>query len=104
MQQHHAGGGLVDVLSAVPAGADKGFLDVGLAHAQRGHALSELGFLFQADGESAHVSTTVAAVHDRRQAFRRELRELSRIQSALPYLFKRKSPRLNCNESNSFIV
>jgi hypothetical protein len=27
----------------------------GLAHAQRGHALRELGFLFQADGERAHI-------------------------------------------------
>ena len=47
MEQHHAGGNLVDVLSAVPAGADKGFLDVRLAHAERGHALRELGFPFR---------------------------------------------------------
>ena len=66
MQQHHAGGNLVDVLSAVAAGADKSFLDVRLAHAQRGHALCELIFLFRTDGECAH-GTTVAAICDRRQ-------------------------------------
>jgi len=37
-----------------------------LAHAQRGHALCELIFLFRTDGECAH-GTTVAAICDRRQ-------------------------------------
>jgi len=83
MQQHHAGGGLIDVLSAVAARTDKGFLDVGLAHAQSGHALRELGFLFQTDGNALMLPTTVAAVYDRRQVFRRELCELSRIQTEL---------------------
>ena len=54
MEQHDAGGGLVDILAAVPAGADKGFFEVGLAHAQCGHALGELGFFVGADGERVH--------------------------------------------------
>jgi len=33
MQQHHAGGRLVDILTAMAAGADKGFLQIGFAHA-----------------------------------------------------------------------
>ena len=52
--QHHAGGRLVDVLSAVAAGTDEGFFDVRFAHAQRGHPLRELGFLVQADWKRAH--------------------------------------------------
>ena len=54
MEQHDAGGGLVDVLAAVAAGADECFVDVRLAHAERGHALGELGFLFGADGKRTH--------------------------------------------------
>ena len=54
VQQHHASGGLVDVLAAVSAGTDKCLVDVGFAHAERGHALGELGFLFRADREHAH--------------------------------------------------
>lgn len=54
MQQHDAGGNLVHVLPAVPAAADKRFLNVHLAHAQRGHALRKLVFLFETDGERAH--------------------------------------------------
>jgi len=54
MHQHHARGSLVDVLPAMAAGTDEGFVDVGLAHAQRGHALGELGLFFQADGKGAH--------------------------------------------------
>ena len=52
VEQHDAGGGLVDVLAAVPAGADKGLLDVRLAHTQRSHALGELGLFVGADGEA----------------------------------------------------
>jgi hypothetical protein len=51
MQQHDAGGDLVDVLAAVAAGTNKGFLNVRFPHAKRGHALRELSFLFQADRE-----------------------------------------------------
>ena len=54
MEQHDAGGGLVDVLAAVAAGADEGFFDVRFAHAERGHALGELGFFVWADGECGH--------------------------------------------------
>ena len=55
VDQLHAGGALVDVLAAVAAGADEGLLDVGLAHAERAHALGELGFLLRADGKCAHA-------------------------------------------------
>ena len=54
MEEHDAGGGLVDVLAAVAAGADEGFFDVRLADAERGHALGELGFFVRADGERGH--------------------------------------------------
>lgn len=54
MQQHHAGGNLVDILAAVTAAPDKGFLDVHFAHTQRSHALEELGFFLKTDGERAH--------------------------------------------------
>ena len=62
MKEHDAGGGFVDVLAAVAAGADEGFLDVGLADAERGHALRELRFFFRADGELGHtrIVTSVA--------------------------------------------
>ena len=43
VEQHDAGGNFVHVLSAMPAGADKGFLDVRLAHTERGHALRRAG-------------------------------------------------------------
>jgi hypothetical protein len=54
MNQHYAGGNFVHVLSTVPAGTDKTFLDVRLAHAQRVHPLRELAGFFEADGECAH--------------------------------------------------
>ncbi len=54
MEQHDAGGGLVNVLAAVSARADKGFFDVGIADAQCGHALGELGLFVGADGERVH--------------------------------------------------
>ena len=63
MEQHDAGGNFVDVLPAVAAGADERFLDVRLAHAERGHALREMVFFFEADRECAHV-VIVAAVCD----------------------------------------
>ena len=55
MQQHDAGGGFVDVLAAMPAGADEGLFQVGFADAQGGHALGELGFFVGADGERVHA-------------------------------------------------
>jgi hypothetical protein len=66
MKQHHASGCLVDVLPAVTAGTDEGFLNVGFAHSQLTHALGELVFLFKTDRECAHT-TIVAVVCDRRQ-------------------------------------
>ena len=51
MEQHHAGGGLIDILSAVTAGPDKGLFNVGFPHIQRRHALRELSFLFRTNGE-----------------------------------------------------
>ena len=52
VQQHHAGGGLVDVLPAMATGADERLFNVGFAHAQRGHAPGKLGFLFETDREN----------------------------------------------------
>lgn len=54
VEQHHAGAGLVDVLTAVAARPDKRLVDVCFAHAERGHALGELDFLLRADREHAH--------------------------------------------------
>ena len=51
MDQHHASRGLVDVLATVTTRADKSFFDVGFAHAECGHPLRELIFLFEADGK-----------------------------------------------------
>ena len=66
VEQHHAGGGLVDVLAAVSAGTDKRLVDVGFAHAERGHALGELDFLLRADRERAHgVSVAVGRCLDK---------------------------------------
>ena len=59
MQQHDAGGGLVDILAAVPAGADKRFFNVGFMQSHFGHAPRELGFLFRADGKCAHPQLMV---------------------------------------------
>ena len=42
MHEHDASRGLVDVLPAVSAGANKRFLEIFLADAQRGHALGKL--------------------------------------------------------------
>jgi hypothetical protein len=54
VEQHDAGGGLIDILAAVPAGTDKGFVNVGLAHTERRHALVELGLFVGTDGERVH--------------------------------------------------
>lgn len=61
VEQHHARGGLVDVLPAVSAGTDKRLFDVGFAHAERGHALRELGFLLRADRVRAHNPSVTGA-------------------------------------------
>ncbi len=50
MHQLDAGGNFVHILPAMPAGADKTFLDVRLPHAERGHALRKLAGFFKADG------------------------------------------------------
>ena len=55
MQQHHASRGLVYVLAAMAAGANKSLFDIGFAHAERRHSLRELIFLFEADGKRAHA-------------------------------------------------
>ena len=55
VEQHHAGGGLVDVLAAVTARTDERLFNIGFVHAERGHALRQLGFLLRADRERAHV-------------------------------------------------
>ena len=54
VEQHHACRGLVDVLAAVTARADKRLVEVGFADAERGHALGELGFFLRTDRERAH--------------------------------------------------
>jgi len=64
VEQHDARGGLVHVLAAVPAGPDKGLFDVGLAHAECGHALDELGFFVGADGERVHGGRIVGGGRD----------------------------------------
>jgi hypothetical protein len=45
VEQHYAGRHLVDILPTVAAGTNEALLDLGFAHAQRGHALRELRFL-----------------------------------------------------------
>jgi len=37
--------------------SDETFLDIRLAHAERGHPRGELVFFFEADGKCAHAST-----------------------------------------------
>lgn len=54
MEEHHTGGSLVDVLSAVPTGANKRFLNVHFIHTQHCHALDELKFLILTDRKRAH--------------------------------------------------
>lgn len=54
VEQHYAGGGLVDVLPAVSTGTDEHFFNVGFAHAECRHALHKLGFLLRADRIRAH--------------------------------------------------
>ena len=57
VEQHHARGSLVDVLAAVSTRADERFLDVGFAHAERGHPLRKLRRLFGADRECTHAGS-----------------------------------------------
>src|SRR5581483_7744712 len=47
--EHHAGGGFIDVLTAMSPGANERFLEVRLPDVQRRHALGELAFLLEAD-------------------------------------------------------
>jgi hypothetical protein len=54
MEKHDTGGGLVDILSSVPARTNERFLDVRIEQSERGHAPGELSFLFRADGEQGH--------------------------------------------------
>ena len=61
VEQHHARGGLVDILAAVTARTDKRLFNVGFPHAERGHALRQLGFLLRADRERAHVPSVTGS-------------------------------------------
>ena len=54
MNQHDASGGLVDVLTAMPARANEGFFDIRFAHPESGHALGKLVLLFGRDRKGAH--------------------------------------------------
>jgi len=42
MDEHHARGNLVDVLSAMTTGTDEGFVDIGFADAEGSHPLGKL--------------------------------------------------------------
>jgi hypothetical protein len=57
-------------LSAVPAGFDKGFFDVGFAHAQGSHALGELLLLLQMNSESTHNGRLASGGYDLKQLAR----------------------------------
>ncbi len=57
MYEQDAGGNFIHILSAMPAGADKTFLDVRLPHAERNHALRQLVCFIKADGQRAHGFT-----------------------------------------------
>lgn len=61
VDQHHARRRLVDVLTAVTAGTDEGLINIRFAHAQCGHALRQLAFLFRADGKHAHTNSVPGA-------------------------------------------
>ena len=60
MEQHHAGGHLVNVLSAMSAGTDEGFFDVGFADSQSSHALCKLCFFVARNLEGAHGARVTA--------------------------------------------
>jgi|GEM_PF-6327521 len=55
VHQHDASGGLVDVLAAVAAGANKCLLKIGLAHAKRGHALHKLRLFLERNWKRIHA-------------------------------------------------
>jgi hypothetical protein len=61
VKQHHARGGLVDVLAAVTAGTDERLFNVGFPHAERGHALRQLDFLLGTDRERAHAPSVTGS-------------------------------------------
>src|SRR5437868_4007875 len=54
MVEHHASSGLVDVLSAMSARADEGFLDVCLTDTQLRHALRQLRFFLDRNRKRTH--------------------------------------------------
>jgi hypothetical protein len=54
MGQHDAGCGLVDVLTAVAAGADEALVEIIFVDAQDRHAPMEFGCFLRTDGKGAH--------------------------------------------------
>jgi hypothetical protein len=54
VEQHDAGRRFINILTPMPSGPDKSFLDIGLAHPQGGHALGELLCLFWIYGKRSH--------------------------------------------------
>lgn len=99
MQEHDAGGNFVHVLSAVAAGADERLFDVRLAHAERGHARSELIFLFETDRKRAHEFFLL-----RRRALS-HLREIIRTYPFRKGIFHviRRELRINFSGVNRFV-
>ena len=61
MEEHHAGRGLVDLLTTGPSGADEGFLEVLLLHTERLHALLEQQLLLRRDRHGADLSPSRGA-------------------------------------------
>jgi hypothetical protein len=80
MQQHDTGGNFVDVLPAMAAGANEGFLNIALAQAEGGHALGQLIFLVETDGERAH-GCNVAADGDCRTSICESGHERKKLQA-----------------------
>jgi predicted DNA-binding protein (MmcQ/YjbR family) len=54
MEEHDAGGGFVDVLTAVTARTHKRLFQISLAHIQSGHAARQFVLFVKADRERAH--------------------------------------------------
>lgn len=64
MEEHDASGQFVDVLPAVPAGFDKGFLNVRFAHAQGGHPFGQLLLFWQIHRERTHDENLAESLHN----------------------------------------
>jgi hypothetical protein len=86
VEQHHARRRFIDILTSMPSRSDKGFFNIGLAHAQGSHPLGKLLCLIRVHGKRGHCRSLVERIEILKEG---HLRRPSKLQ-AIPLSSQKK--------------